>query len=110
MSGHEWCYIHNPATEERRKRTNRKGGKRGGRGRPMAELSDLKAQLSALYASVLGDMVEPKTGAVLAQITNAQIRITEVELKVKEQAELEGRLEELERALDEREREGGYGA
>jgi hypothetical protein len=65
----------------------------------MAELADLKAQLSDLYTSVLTDMVAPKTGAVLAQITNAQIRITEVELKVREQLELETRLTELEALL-----------
>jgi hypothetical protein len=74
----------------------------------MAELSDLKTQLSDLYTSVLTDMVEPKTGAVLAQITNAQIRITEVELKVKEQVELTERLEQLEE-LAERQRPKGYG-
>ena len=65
----------------------------------MAELSDLKAQLADLYTSVLTDMVDPKAGAVLAQITNAQIRITEAEVKVREQIELEERLAEIEAKL-----------
>jgi hypothetical protein len=104
----QWCFSHHPDYEEQRRRRASRGGKRGGRGRPMAELSDLKTQLSDLYTSVLTDMVEPKTGAVLAQITNAQIRITEVELKVKEQVELTERLEQLEE-LAERQRPKGYG-
>ena len=107
IRGEDWCFNHHPNYEEQRRRRSSRGGKRGGRGRPMAELSDLKAQLSDLYTSVLTDMVEPKTGAVLAQITNAQIRITEVELKVKEQVELTERLEQLEE-LAERHRRG-YG-
>jgi CRISPR/Cas system-associated exonuclease Cas4 (RecB family) len=76
----------------------------------MAELADLKAQLSDLYTSVLTDMIEPKTGAVLAQITNAQIRITEVELKVREQQELEVRLEELEEVLEAKKGSNQWGA
>jgi CRISPR/Cas system-associated exonuclease Cas4 (RecB family) len=76
----------------------------------MAELADLKAQLSDLYTSVLTDMIEPKTGAVLAQITNAQIRITEVELKVREQQELEVRLEELEEVLEAKKGGNQWGA
>jgi CRISPR/Cas system-associated exonuclease Cas4 (RecB family) len=76
----------------------------------MAELADLKAQLSDLYTSVLTDMIEPKTGAVLAQITNAQIRITEVELKVREQQELEVRLEELEEVLESKKGSNQWGA
>jgi hypothetical protein len=94
-----YCYSHDPKRSEERHRAASKGGKRGGRGRPMTELSDLKAQLADLYSSVLTDMVEPKAGAVLAQITNAQIRITEVELKVREQLELEERLLEIEERL-----------
>jgi CRISPR/Cas system-associated exonuclease Cas4 (RecB family) len=76
----------------------------------MAELADLKAQLSDLYTSVLTDMIEPKTGAVLAQITNAQIRITEVELKVREQQELEVCLEELEEVLEAKKGSNQWGA
>src|SRR5215216_541597 len=93
------CWWHDPANAQQRSRAARKGGKRAGRGRPMAELSDLKAQLADLYTSVLTDMVDPKAGAVLAQITNAQIRITEAEVKVREQIELEERLAEIEAKL-----------
>ena len=100
MRDSQWCYVHNPDLAETRSRNNRKGGKRGGRGRPMAELGNLKAQLADLYTNVLNDVVDPKVGAVLAQITNAQIRITEVELMVKEQLELEERIVQLEQQHD----------
>jgi CRISPR/Cas system-associated exonuclease Cas4 (RecB family) len=106
----EYCFAHDPSKVEARRKAASKGGKRAGRARPMAELADLKAQLSDLYTSVLTDMIEPKTGAVLAQITNAQIRITEVELKVREQQELEVCLEELEEVLEAKKGSNQWGA
>jgi hypothetical protein len=102
----EFCFAHDPSKVEARRRAASRGGKRAGRGRPLTELSELRDQLADLYSSVLTDMVPPKTGAVLAQITNAQIRITEVELKVREQQELEERLAKLE-TIQERERRWG---
>jgi hypothetical protein len=96
IDGSSLCYSHHPDYAEDRRRAARKGGQRGGRGRPQVEVAELRAQLSDLYSSVLTDMVEPKVGAVLAQITNAQIRLTEVELKVREAGELEERLARLE--------------
>ncbi len=107
IDGSQWCYVHHPGHVEERKRHGKRGGRRGGRGRLMAELSGLKAQLADLYTSVLTDMIEPKVGAVLSQITNAQIRATEVELRVREQLEILERVEELERLLAVRNEEGG---
>ncbi len=99
ITGGEWCFNHHPGYEEQRRRRASRGGKRGGRGRPMAELSELKGQLAALYAGVLAGTIEPKVGAVLAQITNGQIRLAEAALKAKEQLEMLQRVEELERLL-----------
>jgi hypothetical protein len=104
-SPQSYCWWHDPANAQQRKNAARKGGRRAGRGRPMAELATLKAQLSDLYTSVLTDMVDPKAGAVCAQITNAQIRITEVELRVREQTELIERIAQLEQAA--KEQQGG---
>jgi hypothetical protein len=95
----EYCFAHDPAKTEARTRAARKGGKRAGRSRPMADLASLKAQLQDLYESVCAKTISTAVGAVLTQVTNAQIRITEVELKVREQHELEARLEDLERLL-----------
>ena len=100
------CYAHSPDHEEDRRRAASKGGKRGGRGRPVVDIVNLKDQLSDLYDSVLSGETEPKVGAVAAQIANARARLVETELKVKEQQELTERLEELE-TLMERQNQGG---
>ena len=103
-----YCWWHDPANAAQREEAARRGGRRAGRGRPLAELASLKEQLSDLYSAVLTDMVEPKVAAVLAQISNTQIRITEVELRVREQIELRERVEELEALLAEQKE--SYGA
>ena len=100
------CYAHSPDHEEDRRRAASKGGKRGGRGRPVVDIANLKDQLSDLYDSVLSGETEPKVGAVAAQIANARARLVETELKVKELQELTRRLDELETLL-ERQNQGG---
>jgi hypothetical protein len=99
----EWCFNHHPDYEEQRRRRASKGGKRGGRGRPQAELSDIKTQLSELAASVLDGTVDKGVGAVVSQIYNVLLRAIATELKVKEQEEILERLEELEALLAQRE-------
>jgi hypothetical protein len=100
MRGEGWCYVHHPHYEERRKRDGSKGGKRGGRGRPVVDIGHIKEQLSDLYNSVLEGQVEPKVAAVAAQIANVRTRLVETEMKVREQQELEERLGALEEALE----------
>ena len=79
-----FCWSHAPETAEQRRRRARRGGRAGGNGRSRSrgELEDLKGQLSALYAGVLGGEVEPKRGAVAAQIANARARLMELESKL----------------------------
>jgi hypothetical protein len=55
---------------------------------------------------VLAGRVERGDGAVVSQILNVYLRAVSVEMKVKEVEEIEGRLEELEAAL-ERKNQGG---
>ena len=79
-----FCWSHAPETAEQRRRRARRGGKAGGNGRsrPRGELEDLKGQLAALYAGVLGGDVESKRAAVAAQIANARARLLELESKL----------------------------
>ncbi len=102
ISGSDYCHAHHPDRAEARRRSASKGGKRGGRGRPSTEVSELKGQLSDLYAAVLDGTTEPKVGAVAAQIANVRARLVETELKVAEAVELEERISQLEQT-----REGG---
>jgi hypothetical protein len=92
----EYCVNHHPDYEDARRRRNSKGGKRGGRGRPQAELSDIKRRLSDLADDVLEGRQEKGVAAVASQVLNVYLRAISVELKVREQTEIIERLEALE--------------
>jgi hypothetical protein len=98
MRDSEWCLNHDPDRAEENKRRSSKGGKRGGRGRPQVELTNIKTQLQDLADSVLAGETERSSAAVVSQILNVYLRAVSVELQVKEQLELLGRLEALEEA------------
>ncbi len=110
MKGEGWCYVHHPHYRDRRRRDGRKGGKRGGRGRPVAELSSLKRRFEELAEGVLDGSIERADAAVAGQLLNYAVRAVAVGLKAKEVEELEGRLEELEAALEKRGERGAYGS
>ena len=100
----EWCWNHHPDYEQARRRRASKGGKRGGRGRPQAELSDIKRRLSDLADDVLEGRQDKAVAAVGAQVLNVLLRAISVETKLKEQLELIGRLENLEEGLEQNKR------
>jgi hypothetical protein len=76
------------------------GGKRGGRGRPCADLADLKRDVRKVVEGVLSGEVPQGPGAVALQGYNTLLRAAKVELDVREQQELIERLEELEAVLE----------
>ena len=109
MQSSAWCFNHSPDHEEARRRRASKGGRRGGRGRPLIEVSELREQLEDLYDGVLSGKTVPKVGAVANQIINTRTRLIETSLKIREQEELEARISELESLLeDKREEAGGW--
>ncbi len=108
IDGSQWCYVHHPDHTEERRRHGSRGGKRGGRGRPQAELGDIKSRLSSLAEDVLVGKVDRADAAVCGQLYNTLIRAIGMEMKVKELTEVEERLEELERGLAQR-KGGGHG-
>ena len=90
-----YCWAHDPANADKRRRmASRAGSSRGG-----GEIADLKAQLKKLAADALSGDVERGVAAVVNQILNSRIRLVELERKIKETEELEGRLEALESVL-----------
>ncbi len=99
----QYCFSHSPDHAEARKQRARRGGKRGGRGRPQAELADLKGKLAALANDMLEGRVSRSNAAVAAQVLNVYLRAVSVELKVVEQRELIERLEALEWATAQKE-------
>ena len=98
IEGSEWCWNHNPDHADERRRHGAKGGKRGGRGRPRAELTDIKQRLSDLADDVLEGRQDKGVAAVASQVLNVYLRAVSVELKAREQLELIERLEALEEA------------
>jgi hypothetical protein len=64
-----------------------------------SEISDLKAQLRKLAANVLSGEVARGDAIAVNQILNTRARLIELERKIREQEELEERLEALERVL-----------
>jgi hypothetical protein len=106
IDGAQWCYVHHPDHTEERRRHGSRGGRCGGRGRPQAELSDIKARLSALADDVLEGRQDKGVAAVASQVLNVYLRAVSVELKAREQIELVERLELLEEQLERSARRG----
>ncbi len=108
MRSSEFCIGHDPAKADERRRRASKGGKRGGRGRPQAELAALKGDIRDVITAVLKGAVETGPAAVALQGYNALLRAQKLGLDIREQTDLIERLEELE-ALQEGRDEGGWG-
>ena len=109
MKGEQWCYTHHPAKVEKRRRDGSKGGRRGGRGRPVVEVQRITARLEQLADDVLAGQVDKADGAVVGQLLNYCLRGLSVGLKAREQLELEERLTELETALERQKEGSSYG-
>jgi len=103
----DYCHAHHPDRAEARQRSASKGGKRGGRGRPQAELNDIKDRIRTMVENVLAGSVDRADAAVCGQLYNTLIRAVSVELKVAEQRELVERLEELETLMERQNPAGG---
>jgi hypothetical protein len=96
MPGAEWCWNHHPDYEEARRRRASKGGTRGGRGRPLVELADVKRQLREMADDVIAGRTDRGNAAVAGQLLGTFLRAASVELKVREQDEILQRLDALE--------------
>ncbi len=113
IDGSDYCYGHSPVHADARRRAASKGGRRGGRGRPVVELAEIKALLSELTNRVIGgegvEVLETGRAAVANQILGTRLRAVELERKIKETGELEARLEELAAGLERQQQKGGGG-
>jgi hypothetical protein len=111
MRNSEWCLNHDPDRVEANRRRSSKGGKRGGRGRPVSELGALRDENAAIRKRLLDGELLPGVASVAIQSLNVDIRAVATTLSAKEQEELEARLEELEAAIaHQKERRRTYGA
>lgn len=106
----DYCFSHDPERREERRRN----ASRAGKAKPSRELAGIKALLSKLTDRVLGgegaEPLETGRAAVANQLINTRLRAVEVERKIRETEELEQRLEELERLLEDQKGERRWGA
>ena len=102
IEGSDYCYVHHPDYAEERRRHGSKGGKRGGRGRPVSELGRLQGRFEDLAKKVLSGEVERSKAAVACQLLNGARSCVRDSLTAREQEELIERMEALESALEQR--------
>jgi hypothetical protein len=86
---------HDPDKVEARHQRASKGGRRGGRGRPQAELAEVKGIVRALAEGVIENTTDRQDAAVVGQLLNTVIRAIGMEMKVREVEELAREIEEL---------------
>ena len=95
-----FCYSHHPDHAQARRRAARKGGKRGGRGHPVAELGALRDENANIRHRLLEGELLPNVAAVAIQSINTDIRAVGATLKAREQEELTREVEELREMID----------
>ncbi len=110
VDGSGLCYMHSPDHEQDRRRAASKGGRRGGRGRPTAELGRLKGRFEELADKVLAGEIERADGAVAGQLLSGARACVRDGLAAKEQEELVARMEDLETLLEHKNERSGFGA
>jgi|SRR5215208_6408076 len=103
-SSQEYCYAHDPAFAEDRKRTASKAARSPAASRSSREIRQIKGRLEDLYGAVLEGSVTRQAAAVANQIANTQLRAIEIERRVREQEGLEERLDQVEDLLARAER------
>jgi hypothetical protein len=107
-SSQEYCYAHDPSYAEDRKKAAAKAARSPAKSRSNTEIREIKGRLKDLYAAVLEGRAERAAAAVANQIANTQLRAIELERRVREQDELEERLDELGDLLEGAERSRSY--
>lgn len=100
-----YCYAHDPARSEERKRN----ASRGGRSKGSREVAAVKDRLTELAEQVVAGELATSRAAVAGQLLNGVLRALELERKVRETDELEARVEELEKAKRLREEVSSWG-
>ena len=99
----DYCYSHDPARQEERKRN----AARGGKAKASGELAWVKADLADLVAATREGSIDKGVAAVIAQIWNVYLRAVSVGLDVQERLELVREIEELREIVEAHKRRAG---
>jgi hypothetical protein len=98
-AGSDYCPAHDPTRAEQRHRAASKAAK----SRHNPELREVKGLLKKLYSDVISGLVDRRDAAVAVQVANTQLRALELDRRMREHQELEGRYRDLEALLEEAE-------
>ncbi len=93
--GADWCFNHDPACAEERKRNARRAGKARGGG---SELKDIKREIRDVIEAVLSEKTDKSVGAVALQGYNTLLRAVEIQQKA-DLEELAAEVEDLKRGI-----------
>ncbi len=88
------CWAHDPSNATQRKRAAAKGGK----SKPNREVKGYKQEVRALIAEVKSGVQDRADASVMLQGYRVLKDFAELERRVREQDDLEARIEQLERA------------
>ncbi len=94
--GDEWCWNHDPANADKRRRNASRAGKSTG----SREITSIKAQLAEMVEAVLSGAVSTAPYAVANQILNTRLRAVELERRIRETDELAERIGQLEQTQE----------
>jgi hypothetical protein len=75
---------------------------RAAKSKPSREMRDLKKQLEDLAAGVFDGTIERGDAVVVNQILNTRARLIELDRKLREEEELLARIEQLEKAQEQK--------
>jgi hypothetical protein len=90
--GSEFCWRHDPARAEDRKRNASKGGQAGGRGRGGAaarirEVERLKEELNQVTRALMSGELSGRAGDVAVKAINSRLRAIELDKKLRDEEE-----------------------
>jgi hypothetical protein len=108
MKGYPPCYGHRPDLAGEHRLNASKGGRRGGRGRPLLEVHGVARQLQELADKVLAGELDRGDDAVCGQLLNYKTRALDVARAWRETEGLAREVEEMREVLEAR-KESRYG-
>jgi hypothetical protein len=96
-----YCYSHDSSRAKERSANASKAA----RSKPQAEVTEIKQEIRTIMRDIREGELDRGDGAVLLQGAGQFLKAVQVSMKVREQEDLEVRLEELEAVLDRRKKE-----
>jgi hypothetical protein len=102
----DYCPAHDPARKEARKRSASKAARAK---KPAREVADVKLEVADLIRQVRSGEMERADAIACGQLYNVVLRAVSVGLQVREQEELQERIERLEGLLEDRNRSEASG-